>query len=172
MDRYVNSFAETAQCQCRGAGLVYNINQPSRIGQINGCRVGNCRDVDVFNAGQCSRRHRAVDNGLQGIGTTATVQLVAGVEGLQAARAETAIEVVITCTAGKGGANVRTSSERNSPVSSHPFTNQRLTPVLKRRKRPLPTTFIPQKADFHSYRLFPLSFQRLSRVTYLYRHNL
>jgi hypothetical protein len=43
---------------------------------------------------------------------------------------------------------------------------------LKPPKRPLPTTFLPQKAYFQSDRIFYLSFQRLSRVTYLYRRNL
>ncbi len=63
-------------------------------------------------------------------------------------------------------------SERNSPVLTNPFISQRLTRFLKLPKRPLPTTFLPQKADFQSDRIIPLSFQRLSRVTYLYRRNL
>jgi hypothetical protein len=67
---------------------------------------------------------------------------------------------------------VHTSSERNSAVLTNPFVSQRLTRVLKPPKRPLPTTFLPQKAYFQSDRIFPLSFQRLSRATYLYRRNL
>ena len=67
---------------------------------------------------------------------------------------------------------VNICSERNSQLLCNPFVSQRLTRVLKPSKRPLPTTFLPKKAYFQSDRIFPLSFQRLSRASYRYRRNL
>ena len=82
------------------------------------------------------------------------------------------VESVVASGANEGSTSVRTSSERNSQLLCNLFVSQRLTRVLKPPKRPLPTTFLPQKAYFQPDQIFPLSFQRLSRVTYLYRPNL
>ncbi len=70
------------------------------------------------------------------------------------------------------GVGYTTVGGSNSQLLCNPFVSQRLTRVSKPSKRPLPTTFLPQKAYFQSYRIFSFSFQRLSRVTYLYRRNL
>jgi hypothetical protein len=65
-----------------------------------------------------------------------------------------------------------TLSERNSQLLCNPFVSQRLTRFLKPPKPPFPTTFLPQKAYFQSDQVFNFSFQRVSRVTYLYGRNL
>ena len=73
-----------------------------------------------------------------------------GGEGVQL-RASSAGDRTNDRVVARGARNVvQTLSEHNSQLLTNPFTHQRLTRVLKPSKRPLPTTFLPQKAYFQS----------------------
>lgn len=143
--------------------------RPALGGELasDGTAVGQLYDFDVLQeafASEASEVGLQID--LQGVVTGTAVDHVTRIQG--ASRREGGnhtLDGIVTVGAFNG---LRTLSEHNSQLLCNPFLSQRLTRVLKPPKRPLPTTFLPQKTYFQSLRIFYLSYQTLSRATYLY----
>jgi hypothetical protein len=176
-DRQASSSSQNVRTTSSSAGVELQVGHTGCVGQIDTGSSVRQANRDVLDAIQdWSDNSCVVQGGFQRIGTSAAIEAIdvlqAVLEIACAVLNNRSREGVVASTTGELRTAILTRSERNSQLLCNLFVSQRLTRVLKPPKHPLPTTFLPQKAYFQSDRIFPLSFQRLSRITYLYRRNL